>query len=145
MRASPLATPACTPVLSASRDRPRGVFSAASAVKAGVAKGEARIGSARAYLLEVLREIAARAPRDRAIDVPDRGRVRLATANAIQGSIETADWLFKNAGVTAIFPGSPYERRFRDIHTLSQQIQSRDAHFAAVGSILLGNPPDVFY
>ena len=71
--------------------------------------------------------------------------MRLAPANAIQGSIETADWLYKNAGVTAIFPGSPYERRFRDIHTLSQQIQSRDAHFEAVGSILLGNPPDIFY
>jgi hypothetical protein len=25
------------------------------------------------------------------------------------------------------FPGRPLERRFRDIHTLSQQIQSRDA------------------
>ncbi|MDD9905153.1 MAG: acyl-CoA dehydrogenase family protein [Rhodospirillaceae bacterium] len=131
----------------AAEKTPRGLsrLAESAGVQAGVAKGEARIGSARAYLLEVLREIAARAPRDRAIDVPDRGRVRLATANAIQGSIETADWLYKNAGVTAIFPGSPYERRFRDIHTLSQQIQSRDAHFEAVGSILLGNPPDVFY
>ena len=131
----------------ATEKTPRGLsrLAESTGVQAGVAKGEARIGSARAYLLEVLHEIAARAPRDRAIDVPDRGRVRLATANAIQGSIETADWLYKNAGVTAIFPGSPYERRFRDIHTLSQQIQSRDAHFEAVGSILLGNPPDIFY
>ena len=93
----------------------------------------------------MLNEITARAPRDRAIDIQDRARVRLATTNAIHGSIEPADWLYKNAGVNAIFPGSPYERRFRDIHTLSQQIQSRDAHYEAVGSILLGNPPSVFY
>jgi len=126
---------------------PRGLSRMAenAGVQAGVAKSEARIGAARAYLLEILNEITARAPRDRAIDVQDRARVRLATTNAIHGSIETADWLYKNAGVNAIFPGSPYERRFRDIHTLSQQIQSRDAHYEAVGSILLGNPPSVFY
>jgi indole-3-acetate monooxygenase len=50
----------------------------------------------------------------------------------------------KAAGVDAIFPGSPFECRFRDINTLSQQMQSRDAHYEAVGQVLLGNPPDVF-
>ena len=49
------------------------------------------------------------------------------------------------AGVDAIFPGSPFERRFRDIHTLSQQIQSRDAHYETVGQVLLGNPPEVLF
>ena len=44
----------------------------------------------------------------------------------------------KAAGVSAIFKGGGLERRFRDIHTLSQQIQSRGAHFEAVGRILLG-------
>jgi len=28
---------------------------------------------------------------------------------------------------------------------LSQQIQSRTAHFEAVGQVLLGAPPEVFY
>ena len=37
-----------------------------------------------------------------------------------------------------------FERRFRDIHTLSQQIQSRDAHYETVGRVLLGTPPEVF-
>jgi Acyl-CoA dehydrogenase, C-terminal domain len=52
---------------------------------------------------------------------------------------------FKAAGVDAIFPGSPFERRFRDIHTVSQQIQSREAHYETVGQVLLGNPPEVFF
>jgi hypothetical protein len=49
--------------------------------------------------------------------------------------------------VDAIFLGrSAFERRFRDIHTLSQQIQSRDAHFEAVGRVLLGIEPEgAFY
>jgi hypothetical protein len=37
------------------------------------------------------------------------------------------------------------DRRFRDIHTLSQQIQSRDAHYETVGQVLLDNPPEVFF
>jgi len=48
------------------------------------------------------------------------------------------------AGSTAIFEENPFERRFRDIHTVSQQIQSRDAHYETVGQVLLGHPPEVF-
>ena len=44
-----------------------------------------------------------------------------------------------------MFPGSHFERRFRDIHTLSQQIQSRDAHHETVGQVLLGTPPEVLF
>ena len=63
---------------------------------------------------------------------------------AIQGAVEVADFAYKGAGVDAIFSGSPFERRFRDMHTLSQQIQARGAHFESVGQILLGVPPEVF-
>jgi hypothetical protein len=51
---------------------------------------------------------------------------------------------YKGAGVDTIFPASPFERRLRDMHTLSQQIQARSAHFESVGQILLGVPPAVF-
>ena len=70
--------------------------------------------------------------------------MRLAGVNAIHSAVAVADLTYKGAGVDAIFPGSPFERRFRDIHTLSQQIQSRDAHYETIGQVLLGNPPAVF-
>ena len=114
-------------------------------VQADVARAEARLGAARAYLLDSLASIYARADDIDPIDIADRARVRLACTNAIHGAIEVADYTYKAAGVDAIFPGSPFERRFRDIHTLSQQIQSRTAHFEAVGQILLGMPPEVFF
>jgi alkylation response protein AidB-like acyl-CoA dehydrogenase len=113
-------------------------------VQADVARAEARLCSARAYLMETLADIHAHADDVEPIDVPDRARVRLACTNAIHAAIEVADFAYKGAGVDAIFPGTPLERRFRDIHTLSQQIQSRSAHFEAVGQILLGVPPEVF-
>ena len=83
---------------------PRGLtrLAESAAVQSGLARREARLGAARAYLTQTLDDISARAPRHRAIDVPDRARVRLAATNAIHDAIEAADWLYKNAGVDAI-------------------------------------------
>ena len=130
----------------ASRKAPRGLARLAdnAVVQADVARAEARLGSARAYLIETLTTIYAQADDVAPIEIADRARVRLACTNAIQGAAEVADFAYKGAGVDAIFPGSPFERRFRDMHTLSQQIQARGAHFEAVGQILLGVPPEEF-
>jgi indole-3-acetate monooxygenase len=128
----------------ASRKTPRGLPRLADSA-ADVARAEARLGSARAYLIETLTTIYAHADDVAPIEVTDRARVRLACTNAIHGAAEVADFAYKGAGVDAIFPGSPFERRFRDMHTLSQQIQARGAHFESVGQILLGVPPEVFF
>jgi alkylation response protein AidB-like acyl-CoA dehydrogenase len=131
----------------ASRKAPRGLSRLADSalVQADVARMEARLGSARAYLVDTLSTIYAQADDVAPIEIADRARVRLACTNAIQGATEVADFAYKAAGVDAIFPGSPFERRFRDMHTLSQQIQARNAHFEQVGQILLGVPPEVFF
>jgi indole-3-acetate monooxygenase len=130
----------------ASRKSPRGLSRLAdnAVVQAEVARAEARLGSARAYLVETLTTIYAQARETAPIEIADRARVRLACTNAIQSAAEVADVAYKEAGVDAIFPGSPFERRFRDMHTLSQQIQARGAHFEQVGQILLGMPPETF-
>jgi indole-3-acetate monooxygenase len=133
-------------ILLASRKAPRGLARLAdnAVVQADVARAEARLGSARAYLIETLTTIYAHADDVMPIEIADRARVRLACTNAIQGALEVADFAYRGAGVDAIFPGSPFERRFRDMHTLSQQIQARTAHFEPVGQILLGVPPEEF-
>jgi indole-3-acetate monooxygenase len=130
----------------ACRKTPRGTVRLADSgvVQAEIAKCEAKLGAARAYLLDTLGEIYEVADSVAPIDVPARGRVRLAGTHAISTAVAVADYTYKAAGVDAIFPGSPFMRRFRDIHTVSQQIQSRDVHFETCGQILLGNPPEVF-
>ena len=102
-----------------------------------VARAEARLSAARAFLLEVLRDLYGKAPQT----IEDRARVRLACVHAIHEAIATCDYAHKAAGVDAIFPGSLLEQKFRDMHTLSQQIQSRSGHYTAVGQVLLGRPP----
>jgi hypothetical protein len=42
----------------------------------------------------------------------------------------------------AIFSTRPFERRFRDIHSVTQQIQGHPEHFETVGQVLLGRQPD---
>ena len=114
-------------------------------VQSNVAQVEAKLGAARAYLVETLQEVSAAADGVAAIDIPARARVRLACAHAIHTALDTADFAYKEAGTSAIFRDTVFERRFRDIHTASQQIQARGAHFEAVGKIMLGTIPEVFY
>jgi alkylation response protein AidB-like acyl-CoA dehydrogenase len=130
----------------ACRKTPRGMGRLADSgvVQAEVAKCEARLGAARAYLFDTIAELYETADTVAPIDIPARGRVRLAGTHAIAAAVSVADYTYKAAGVDAIFPGSPFMRRFRDIHTVSQQIQSRDVHFETCGQIILGNPPVVF-
>jgi indole-3-acetate monooxygenase len=131
----------------AARKSPRGLARLAdnAVVQGEVARAEAKLEAARAYLLETLGTIYQRADDIEPIGVADRARVRLACVNAIHGAVDVAYFAYRAAGVDAIFTGSPFERRFRDIHTLSQQIQARGAHFEAVGQILLGQPPATFF
>jgi alkylation response protein AidB-like acyl-CoA dehydrogenase len=111
-------------------------------VQADVARQEAALGSARAWLAEILRDVWAGADDIEPIGLEARMRVRLGCAQAITTAVAVADYVYKAAGTSAIFPGTPFERRFRDIHTLSQQIQSRDSHFEAVGKVMFNGDPE---
>ena len=125
--------------------RGRGRLADDATTQADFARAEAKLGAGYAYLAAVLNDVYDRADEWAPIGFDDRARLRLACSWAIQGAIEVADWTHRAAGVSAIFPGSPFERRFRDMHTLSQQMQSRLAHFEQVGQVLIGEPPPVFY
>ncbi len=125
---------------------PRGLARLADtgSIQSGVARGEATLGAARAYLLEALAEVYAAANETEPMPIPDRARVRLGATHAIHGASDVTDWVYKAAGVSAIFPGTPFERRFRDMHTLTQQIQARGSHYETAGQVLLGRPPEIY-
>jgi indole-3-acetate monooxygenase len=128
----------------AAEKTPRGLQRMADSpvVQADVARREANLGAARTWLVNILQEVWANADDTAPIDLNARVQVRLGCAHAIGAAVEIADYVYKAAGTSAIFPGTPFERRFRDIHTLSQQIQSRDSHFEAVGRVMFNGDPD---
>ncbi len=47
------------------------------------------------------------------------------------------DTAYHMAGATAVFRSNPFERRFRDMHAIAQQIQARDTHYEDVGKAIL--------
>jgi Acyl-CoA dehydrogenase, C-terminal domain len=49
--------------------------------------------------------------------------------------------LFREAGATAIFRSNPFERRFRDVHTVSIQVQGSIARMQSAGQARLGLTP----
>jgi len=111
-------------------------------IQANVARREATLGGARSWLIDVLKEVWATADDIAPIGAQERAKVRLGCTQAIHASVEVGDWAYKAAGTSAIFIGTPFERRFRDLHTLSQQIQSREAHYEAIGRVMLNGDPD---
>jgi alkylation response protein AidB-like acyl-CoA dehydrogenase len=106
-----------------------------------VAQGEAQLSGARAFLLRSLQEITAEVERAGHITLDQRMVIRLASTFAIHQSVQVVDTAYHAAGSTAIFEQNPFERRFRDIHTVSQQLQGRQEHFETVGQYLLGLDP----
>jgi alkylation response protein AidB-like acyl-CoA dehydrogenase len=123
--------------------RAKGLLRDNGMVQAEVALCEARLGSARAYLLDEVRDIWAAVVATGELTVAQRMRIRLASTYLIHEAKEVADAAYDAAGATAIFTSSAFERRFRDIHTVTQQLQGRKAHFQSVGAFLLGNEPDM--
>jgi alkylation response protein AidB-like acyl-CoA dehydrogenase len=111
-------------------------------IQSQVAQAEAQLSAARAFLLRSLREITTEIARVGHITLDQRMTVRLASTFAIHQSLQVVDTAYHAAGSTAIFEENPFERRFRDIHTVSQQLQGRQEHFETVGQYLLGLEPD---
>ena len=51
------------------------------------------------------------------------------------------DAAYHMAGATAVFSANKFERRFRDMHAIAQQIQARDTHYEDVGRMILATEP----
>lgn len=110
-------------------------------IQAGTARAEAKLRSARAFLLEVIAEAEDRAIRQGGLGVADRVDIRLASTSAIHVAKEVAEWAYHEAGASAIFADQPFERRMRDIHASAQQVQGRSQHIEHCGQFILGMTP----
>lgn len=114
-----------------------------NAVQAELGRNEAKLRSARAYLygaVETVWRDLAQAPSE--LTAQHRLDLRLASTWAIHQAAAVVDSAYHMAGATAVFRANPFERRFRDIHAIAQQIQARDVHYETVGQVLLGLDPD---
>ena len=112
-------------------------------VQSGLAQAEVSLRAARGFVLQSMAEIWKHLCAGAMITVEQRITVRMAATHAIHKAREAVDFSYQAAGATAIFETHPLERRFRDIHTVSQQLQGRLSHFETVGAWMLGVDTDL--
>jgi alkylation response protein AidB-like acyl-CoA dehydrogenase len=110
-----------------------------NAVQGLIGRTEASLRAAKAYLYstaaEVWRELEGGAPMTEA----HRIAMRIAATWTIHQSTSVVDTAYHMAGATAVFAANPFERRFRDMHTIAQQIQARDTHYEDAGRVILSS------
>ncbi len=111
-------------------------------VQSQIGRSEAMWRSARAYLHGTARDLWQAVADDPVQTAAQKVEIRLAATWAIHQCAEIADTAYHMVGSTAVFKNQAFERRFRDIHTVTQQLQGRQNHYENVGQVLLGLDPD---
>jgi alkylation response protein AidB-like acyl-CoA dehydrogenase len=109
-------------------------------IQSRVAKATGGLNAARAFLREMLEEIW-EAVNKAGVSLEQRARLRLAITGALDQSRRVVDFAYTAAGTTAIFTGSAFERRFRDMHTVTAQGQAHMSNFESAGQALFGIEP----
>ena len=114
-------------------------------IQSQVAQAEAQLGSARGFLLSSLEEIWRAVGSSGMLTLDQRVLIRLASTYAIHQAKAVADMTHHAGGATSIFIESAFDRGFRDIHAVTQQLQGRQSHFETVGRFLFGLEADTTF
>lgn len=116
-----------------------------NAVQAHIGFAEAQLRGAKAYLLS-----AARIGWNEAVEMTEGGLstearidMRSASTYAIGIAEKVARTAYRLASSTAIFQSQPFERRFRDMHAVTQQAQAHWSNYETIGQYCLGIPMDL--
>ena len=108
-----------------------------NAVQGMIGRSEATLRAARAYLYATAAEVWRDLERGDRLTEAHRIALRIATTWTIHQSTAVVDTAYHMAGATAVFAANPFERRFRDMHAIAQQIQARDTHYEDAGRAIL--------
>ena len=112
-----------------------------NAVQGVIGRNEASLRAARAYLYATASEVWRDLTQDSEFTDEHRAAIRLASTWTIHQAASVVDAAYHMAGATAVFSANKFERRFRDMHAIAQQIQARDTHYEDVGKMILAADP----
>ena len=110
-----------------------------SAVQGLIGRTEAKLRAARAYHYSTATDAWQELLTTGRLSEQGRTAIRLSATYTIHQAAEVVDTAYHMAGATAVFRSNPFERRFRDMHAIAQQIQARDNHYEDVGKMILTN------
>ncbi len=110
-----------------------------NAVQGAIGRLEGNLRAARAYLYATANEAWRDLTQTGNLSEQHRIALRLASTWTIHQAASVVDSAYHMAGATAVFRANKFERRFRDMHAIAQQVQARNNHYEDVGKAILGN------
>lgn len=109
-----------------------------AAVQADVARAEAMLRSARAFVFETLTEAQAILEGGGEVPLQLRALMRSAATHATVTAAQVVDLMYNAGGASSIYTTNPLERAFRDVHVATQHAMVSPATLEPAGKILLG-------
>jgi len=113
-------------------------LSMSGSAQAELAKAEATLRSARAFLHDELAQAWDQARLGDRIDVPTRARIRLACVHAAQSAATATDVAYTLAGGSSVFESSPLQRCMRDAHVATQHLMVSPRLYETLGRMFFG-------
>jgi alkylation response protein AidB-like acyl-CoA dehydrogenase len=108
-----------------------------------VARAEAELSSARAFVFDSVRRAWDRALQGAEPTLRERAGLRLAATHAARTSAGVVDRMYDAGGGTSIYAANRLQRDFRDIHTATQHMVVAPATLELAGRVLLEVETDV--
>ena len=106
-----------------------------------IGEAHALHGSARAFLRESHARLWESACARGSLTLEERIQLRVAATHAIRTSAQVVDTCYTLSGSGSIFQTNPIQRRFQDIHVITQHTQGHYMHYETAGQFLLGLEP----
>lgn len=111
-------------------------------VQIELARAEAQLGSARAFLHDEVGQAWLTVTRGDRVEVQDRARLRLACHHAAAESAGATDRAYTAAGGSAVYSSNPLQRCLRDIHVATQHAMLSPRTLETFAKVRLGLPAD---
>ena len=109
-----------------------------------IGEAEAKWRAAQAFLREATDAVWRGATANHALTTEERIHVRLAGTHAIRQAAEVVDIAYAVCGSSSIFVVNAIQRRFQDVHAITQQVQGRLTHYETAGQYFLDMEPEGF-
>ena len=106
-----------------------------------IGEAHAQQSSARAFLREAHGRLWESAFTRGALTTDERIQLRVAATHAIRTSAQVVDAAYTLCGASGIFQSNPIQRRFQDMHVITQHVQGHYVHYETAGQYLLGLEP----
>ena len=102
-----------------------------------VGKAIARWRAAEAYLFNTVETVIEAVRETGVISHDQRAHLRMAGTHVIQECAVVVDLAYKVSGSTGIYQDQTLQRRFQDMHVITQHVQGREAYFGILGRYAL--------